>query len=234
MVQDVSSALAVEAAGIERHDFVMDICAAPGGKSILAAEKAREGSVLARDISEEKLALIEENKARMGARNLRAEVFDGTETDEGLAGKADVVLLDVPCSGLGVIGKKRDIKYRADRGRFAGLEELQRQIVRASAGYVKPGGTLLYSTCTIQRGENEGMVRYIARDLGFEPVSLENVLPEAVLEQKNRFLEDLRRVGKEPDADLTEEERNACIQLLPGYMESDGFFLAKFRRRIEA
>lgn len=232
MVQDVSSALAVEAAGIREHDFVVDVCAAPGGKSILAAEKASEGRVLARDVSEEKLALIEENIARMGVQNLRAEVFDGRVTDEALKGKADVVLLDVPCSGLGVIGKKRDIKYRVSREQFVGLEELQRQIVRASAGYVKPGGTLLYSTCTIHRGENEDMVRFITGELGFEPVSLENVLPEAVLADKRELLGALRRAGKEPGC-LTEDERAACIQFLPGYMDSDGFFMARFRRRIE-
>lgn len=232
MVQDVSSALAVEAAGIRRHDFVVDVCAAPGGKSILAAEKASEGRVLARDISEEKLALIEENIARMGVPNLRTELFDGRDTDVSLRGKADVVLLDVPCSGLGVIGKKRDIKYRVSREQFAGLEELQRQIVRASAVYVKPGGTLLYSTCTIHRRENEDMVRFIAEELGFEPVSLENVLPEAALADKRALLEALRRAGKESGC-LTEEERAACIQFLPGFMESDGFFAARFRRRIE-
>ena len=234
MVQDVSSALAVEAAGIGPRDFVVDVCAAPGGKSILAAEKALEGQVLARDISEEKLALVEENIARMGNKNLRMEVFDGTCTDEELAEKADVVLLDVPCSGLGVIGKKRDIKYRVNPEQLHKLTELQRRIVRASAGYVKPGGTLLYSTCTIHRKENEEMVKFLVRELGFEPVSLEGVLPQTVLVQKGRLKEALNRAGKEPAAGLTEEESACCIQFLPGFMESDGFFVARFRRRIEA
>ena len=234
MVQDVSSALAVEAAGIGLRDFVVDVCAAPGGKSILAAEKAIEGRVLARDVSEEKLALIQENIARMGAKNLQAEIFDGTCVDEKLAGKADVVLLDVPCSGLGVIGKKRDIKYRVSRDQALRLTELQRRIVRASAGYVKPGGTLLYSTCTIHREENEEMVKFLARELGFEPVSLEGVLPQAVLVQKDRLKENLYRAGKEPAAGLTKEESACCIQFLPGIMESDGFFVARFQRRIEA
>lgn len=228
-IQDISSVLAMEAAGIRETDFVMDVCAAPGGKSVLAAEKARQGKVLARDVSEEKLSVIEENIDRMRAENIEAQVFDGTCTDESLLGKADVVLLDVPCSGLGVMGKKRDIKYRVKPQDLESLMQLQRQIVRASAGYVKPGGTLLYSTCTIHRGENEEMVRFLAEELGFEPVSLEGALPESVLSIKKRIEELMRQCGKTKTG-LTKEEEAACMQLLPGLMESDGFFLARFRR----
>lgn len=228
-VQDVSSALAVEAAGIREGDFVVDVCAAPGGKSILAAEKTGRGRVLARDISEEKTALITENTERMKVENIEVQVYDAVLRDGELTGKADVVLLDVPCSGLGVIGKKRDIKYRVSEGNLPGLEALQRQIAAASAEYVRPGGTLLYSTCTIRRKENEAMVMYIARELGFRPVSLEGVLPGEILARKKELEKDLKKAGKGPDG-LTEEEREACVQLLPGYMESDGFFMARFRR----
>lgn len=219
-VQDVSSALAVEAAGLKAEDFVIDVCAAPGGKSLLAAEKA--GRVLARDVSEEKTALIRENAQRMRAENIEIQVFDGTQTDGELMGRADAVLLDVPCSGLGVIGKKRDIKYRVTKEGLESLLCLQRQIVSASAGYVRPGGTLIYSTCTIHRAENEDMVRFITRELGFVPEPLEGVLPDAVLAGKQRL----------PKAEngLTAREDAACIQLLPGFMESDGFFIARFRR----
>lgn len=229
-VQDVSSALAVEAAGIGEGDFVIDTCAAPGGKCILAAEKAKGGKVLARDVSGEKAALIEENIRRMGAGNIEVQVFDGRQTDGKLEEKADVVLLDVPCSGLGVMGKKRDIKYHMTPEKMRELTELQKQIVSASARCVKPGGTLLYSTCTIHSGENEEMARYIARELGFSPVSLENVLPEKVMAARQKLEEDLRESGGSPAVELTAEERQACIQLLPGYMESDGFFIARFRR----
>lgn len=252
-VQDVSSALAVEAAGLTEGDFVIDVCAAPGGKSILAAERA--GRVLARDVSEVKTALIRENTERMRAKNVEIQVFDGTQTDGELMGRADVVLLDVPCSGLGVIGKKRDIKYRVTREGLKSLLCLQRQIVAASAGYVKPGGTLVYSTCTIHRAENEEMVRFITRDLGFMPEPLEGVLPEAVLAAKKRIAElkskeALGHDGRKADTEkgfadvgagtwltaeeaengLTAAEDAACIQLLPGFMESDGFFIARFRR----
>ena len=256
-VQDVSSALAVEAAGIREGDFVLDVCAAPGGKSLLAAEKAgKTGRVLARDVSEEKAALIRENAGRLGADNLEVQVYDARVKDESLSGRADVVLLDVPCSGLGVIGKKRDIKYRITREGLDSLSELQRQIVRASADYVKPGGTLLYSTCTIHRRENEDMVRFIAEELHLQPQPLTGILPEKLLLQKEQ-LEGLkgksgeaRQEGQKAEsgevrqeglkaesgnipadnAGLTQEERDACIQLLPGYMEADGFFIARFCR----
>ena len=230
-VQDVSSTLAVEAAGIGENDFVIDVCAAPGGKSILAAERACKGSVLARDISREKIDRIEENIRRMRIENIETEIFDGTQTDENLVGKADVVLLDVPCSGLGVIGKKRDIKYKADLENVEKLTQLQKQIVRASALYVKPGGTFLYSTCTIHRRENEDMVRFLVRELGFEPVSLENVLPKMVMEEKKRLRQELCKAGISYQEELTREEADACLQFLPGYMEADGFFVARFRRK---
>ncbi len=243
-VQDVSSAFAVEAAGLRAGDFVVDVCAAPGGKSLLAAEKGCR--VLSRDVSEEKAARIRENAERMRAENIEVQVFDGRQTDAGLLGRADAVLLDVPCSGLGVIGKKRDIKYRVNREGLESLSELQRQIVTASAGYVRPGGTLVYSTCTIRRAENEDMVRFIARELKFVPDPLEGLLPEIVLTEKRRLAElqggvltghsaetpgeGMERGEEEARDGLTEEERAACIQLLPGFMETDGFFIARFRR----
>lgn len=229
-VQDAGSVLAVEAAGIRREDFVVDVCAAPGGKSILASEKAERGRVLARDVSEEKAALIRENIGRMKAGNIDVQVFDGRHTDEALVGRADVVLLDVPCSGLGVAGKKRDVKYRVTREGMAGLTSLQREIAAASARYVKPGGILLYSTCTIHSGENEELVRFFTRELGFEPVSLEGAVPARLWEERACLREDMRKAGIDPDRRLTREEGDACVQLLPGYMETDGFFFAKLRR----
>jgi len=230
-VQDVSSALAVEAAGIRKGDCVIDVCAAPGGKSILASEKAGEGRVLARDLTEEKVLLLEENIRRMGAENIEVQRHDAACTDPSLQDRADVLLLDVPCSGLGVMGRKRDIKYHVTKEGMESLRVLQRQIVQACACYVKPGGTLVYSTCTINSGENEEMVRFIVRELGFEPVPLKGVLPDCLLAQKAQIKEALRKAGKEPAGALTEEEAAACIQLLPGYMDSDGFFIARFRRR---
>lgn len=238
-VQDASSALAVEAAGIRKSDFVMDICAAPGGKSILAAERADR--VLARDISFEKTEIIRENIRRMGLRNIEVQVYDATEFDREYEGKADVVLMDVPCSGLGVMGKKRDIKYRATPQGIIGLTEIQRRIIDGSWRYVKPGGTLVYSTCTIHSGENQAMVKYITEKLPFEPVSLEAVLPPILREQKKGLEAAMGRetgtkqeteAGQSVKIQLTEKESASCIQLLPGFMDCDGFFFAKFRRKV--
>ncbi|MCI8432033.1 MAG: 16S rRNA (cytosine(967)-C(5))-methyltransferase RsmB [Lachnospiraceae bacterium] len=224
IVQDVSSALAVLAAGVKEGDLVVDACAAPGGKTLLAAEGA--GRVLGRDVSEEKAALIRENAVRMKAENLEIQVWDARVQDPSLLGKADVLLLDVPCSGLGVLGKKRDIKYHVSPEGLRELTKLQKEILRACAGYVKPGGTLVYSTCTINRAENQEMVRFLTEELGFLPESLEGVLPERLLAQKRR-VEELQEREELPGDCLTAEQRAACIQLLPGYMEADGFFIAR-------
>ncbi len=205
-VQDISSALAVEAAGIKPGDFVMDICAAPGGKTILAAEKA--GWVLSRDVSQAKVDIIEENLERMQVSNVSTQVFDATLTDEASLGKVDVLIMDVPCSGLGVIGKKRDIKYHVTPEGMEDIVALQRKIIGSSWQYVKPGGILLYSTCTIHRKENEEMVAWIAENLPFEPVALKDCLPEQLAVEEASYL-----------------------QLLPGTMDTDGFFFAKFRRK---
>jgi len=169
VVQDASSAFAVEAAGIKSGDYVVDICAAPGGKTMLASEKAgNKGKVLSRDVSETKVALIEENIARMGLKNIMVEVHDATVKDEELCGQADVVLADVPCSGLGVMGKKRDIKYHITPEKIASIGELQKQIIESSWSYVKQGGVLLYSTCTVNPAENENMTAWIVENFPFE------------------------------------------------------------------
>lgn len=175
-VQDVSSMLAVENAGIKEGDFVMDICAAPGGKTMLAAGKA--GKVLSRDVSEAKVALIEENVVRMGLTDkVTCQVYDATKTDEAYVEKADVVIMDVPCSGLGVIGKKRDIKYNVSPESLESLVELQREIVDSSWKYVKKGGILQYSTCTIHAAENEEMVEWICANYPFRLEKKEQILP---------------------------------------------------------
>jgi len=230
LVQDVSSVLAVEAAGIRAEDFVMDVCAAPGGKSLLAAEKTA-GTVLSRDVSEQKARLIEENRERMGTGNLTVQVHDATVFDETYRGKADVLLVDAPCSGLGVMGKKRDIKYHVTEKDLEELARLQERILRASWEYVKPGGILLYSTCTIDTKENEEMVRFITGELPFEPLPLDETLPEEIRKEKRLLEERRERAGSPLSVPLSEEERAACIQLLPGFMEADGFFMARFRRR---
>lgn len=222
-VQDISSVLSVEAADIGANDFLIDVCAAPGGKSILASEKANK--VLSRDVSEIKCAIIEENLNRMQVENVTVQVYDGTSYDESLFEQADVVILDVPCSGLGVMGKKRDIKYHVTKEGLESITALQKQIVENSWQYVKPGGVLLYSTCTINRAENQEMVEWILQNFPFEPESLERYIPKKLSEEKMN----LRKQMKKKET-VEENISDACIQLLPGFMDADGFFFARLKR----
>ncbi len=166
-VQDASSAWSVEAAKIKVTDICMDICAAPGGKTMLAAEKVAQ--VLSRDVSEYKVELIQENCRRMQIEEkVITEVWDATVYDTKKQEYADVVLMDVPCSGLGVMGKKRDIKYHVTPQSLESLTQLQKQIVESSWQYVKKGGILLYSTCTIHKKENQDMVKWICENFPFD------------------------------------------------------------------
>lgn len=164
-VQDVSSMCAVSAAGIAPGSLVLDMCAAPGGKSLYAAEiliregmkegfKGASGRVISRDISKEKTDLIRENAERLGLDNIIVEEYDALSIDKDMIEKADTVIADVPCSGLGVIGKKNDIKYRISREDMTNLSIKALEILNNAAMYVKPGGTLLFSTCTINPEEN--------------------------------------------------------------------------------
>lgn len=177
-VQDASSMMAVAAAGIKEGDYVLDICAAPGGKSMLAAEYAGvSGCVDARDVSEFKVSMIEENVERMGLANVSVKVWDARIADETITEKADVVIADVPCSGLGVMGKKRDIKYRQKPEAMEEIIKLQKEIVKNAVSYVKKGGVLLYSTCTINPAENEEMAEWICREFSFTKESATQLLP---------------------------------------------------------
>lgn len=208
-VQDASSMLAVEAAGIGETDQVLDVCAAPGGKTMLAAQKASKGAVLARDVSEYKVEKIRENVTRMQYDNIKLQVFDGCVLDEGLIEKADVVLADVPCSGLGVAGRKADIKYHVTREGMNELVTLQRQILDNALLYVKPGGVLLFSTCTINLAENEEQAKWLSNKKGFYLESLDAYIPKEL---------------------HSESTKKGMLQLFPGEYHTDGFFIARLRR----
>ncbi len=154
-VQDAAAHLAVCAADFARGQKVLDVCAAPGGKSFAAAfAMENEGSILSCDLHENKLKRIREGAQRLGITCIETAAVDGRAFREEWAGKFDVVICDVPCSGLGIIRKKPDIRYK-DAQEFSALPELQRAILENSARYVKRGGLLVYSTCTILPEENE-------------------------------------------------------------------------------
>lgn len=159
--------------GSIKNPFIMDVCAAPGGKSINLALAFGGAQILASDRSAAKVSLIEENVKRMGLANIKTRVSDARVFDEACARRADLVVVDAPCSGIGVISNKPDIKYRLKEEDIPSLVQLQREILRASSGYVKEGGILVYSTCTLTKEENEDNAKWFAADSGFRLLSQE-------------------------------------------------------------
>lgn len=209
-VQDVSSMLVAEAAAPNWGDICIDVCAAPGGKSLHLADKLMgSGHVEARDVSEHKVALMQENIERTGIINISAVLKDATVLDEASSKSADIVLADVPCSGLGVIARKQDIKYRMSEKQQQDIIRLQRRILSVVQDYVKPGGVLIYSTCTIGADENQYNIKWFLENF---PFRLESIDPY--------ICEELR----------SKTTKGGYLQLLPGVHQSDGFFLARLRR----
>lgn len=168
-VQDINSMIVAEKCGVKEGDIVLDVCAAPGGKSLHIAEKLNHtGYVQARDLTKNKVSLIQENIDRSGLENIEAIVQDAlifTEKDEDMA---NIVIADLPCSGLGVIGKKNDLKYKMTREAQEELKQLQKSILSVVWRYVKKDGILLYSTCTINKEENEGNIEWFLKQYPFE------------------------------------------------------------------
>lgn len=211
-VQDISSMLVSELAAPKEGDYVIDVCAAPGGKSLHMAEKLNgSGHVEARDLTEYKVSLIQENIERTGLSNVEAVQQDALIFDEASVGKADIVLADLPCSGLGVLAKKTDLKYKATKEGADSLAKLQREMLKNVQAYVKDEGKLVYSTCTINPAENMDNVHWFLNQYPeFELIDIHGLLRE-----------ELQKDVKE----------NGCIQLLPGVHQSDGFFLACMKKR---
>lgn len=181
-VQDVSSMMVAKNAEVSDGNYVIDVCAAPGGKSTHLAELLHgTGMVEARDLTEYKVGLIKENITRHELVNIKAVQQDATVFDEASVEKADVLICDLPCSGLGVLGKKTDIRYKMSQEQEQELANLQRQILDAVHTYVKHGGTLIYSTCTIDTLENEKNVAWFCKKYEeFELISQKQMLPGEV------------------------------------------------------
>ncbi|MGX8698511.1 MAG: 16S rRNA (cytosine(967)-C(5))-methyltransferase RsmB [bacterium] len=201
-VQDAAAHLAVLAAGPEPGMHILDACAAPGGKSFAAALRMENrGHILACDIHEKKLNLIRSGAERLGISIIETRARDAREP---LAETFDLVLCDVPCSGMGVIRKKPEIRYK-DPAALVGLPAVQLAILRASADCVKKGGALLYSTCTILRRENEDVIStFLAERPEFhpEPFALPGPFGECA----------------------------GVRTILPHEADTDGFFIAKLRK----
>ncbi len=209
-IQDVSSMLVTECADLHDGDLVLDVCAAPGGKSMHAATKCPMAHVEARDVSAYRVQLMEENVARMGLTNMDCICADACIDDPQMHGRADVLYLDVPCSGFGIIGHKQDIKYGYDPAKMESLIALQKQIVETCLPYVKKGGTVIYSTCTVHRAENDEMREWMLKTFDLEAVSLDAQLPKAL---------------------RSRDTAEGSLQLIPGIHAADGFYIAKFRRK---
>jgi len=210
-VQDLSSSFVGEIADPKKGDYVIDVCGAPGGKSIHIADKLDgTGMVEVRDLSLLKINMVEENIRRCGYLNIRTKVQDALVTDPDSEEKADIVIADLPCSGLGIIGRKPDIKYRMTPDALESLAALQRNILTVAQAYVKPGGRLIFSTCTINRKENEENARWFLEQFPFDCISLKG------------------KLGEKLDSAAANRD---FIQLLPGIHPCDGFFIAAFQKR---
>lgn len=209
-VQDMSSSLVGLTASPKENSYIIDVCGAPGGKSLHLADMMKgTGFVDVRDLSPQKIELIEENIERTGFSNIHTKVWDALERDESVLGKADILIADLPCSGLGIIGRKPDIKYNTTAESVESLAALQREILSVVQEYVKPGGLLVYSTCTVAAQENQENARWFQEHFPFSLVSLKD------------------RLGHVLKAESLEQ---GYVQILPGQYNCDGFFISLFRR----
>ena len=208
-VQDPASKLSVLCAKLPQEEIrVLDCCAAPGGKSFAAAiAMGGKGSITSCDIHAHKTTLIRNGAARLGLDGITAREQDASERVEEWVDAMDVVLCDVPCSGLGIIRKKPDIRYK-NLKETEELPQLQLAILSNQANYVRPGGVLMYSTCTVLRRENEDVVKaFLASrpDFYAEPLDLPEVFPR---------------------------NETGMLTLIPGQYDTDGFFICRLRRNV--
>jgi len=207
-VQDEASMLAVMALDPKAGEKIGDLCSAPGGKAAFAMEKTGCGVQLsAGDIHPHKLKLMEENFKRLGLSNYTLKVWDAVKPDDSMRNRFDKIILDAPCSGFGVIRKKPDMKLKKKKYEIAELADIQKKMLVNAAKYVKKGGLLIYSTCTISEEENEKIVKWAT-------------------ESENRLkLESLK--GKLPDEMVGED---GMARLYPNVHGTDGFFIAALRK----
>ena len=205
-VQDEASQICCEALGAQPGELVVDVCAAPGSKSFGAAINMKNsGRVISCDLHANKLSLIKSGAKRLGIDIIETRAADAREPISELFGLADRVICDVPCSGYGVIAKKPEIRYK-DPGETEKLPDIQYAILENCSRYVRPGGTLVYSTCTVLDRENRANVeRFLASHGDFYP-------------------EDFYVCGKKYDALTT---------FMPDTDETDGFFVAHLVRKTE-
>ncbi len=211
-VMDEAAMLVAPALGPEPGSAVFDACAAPGGKTVaLAAVMGNEGRILAQDISGPRVAMVKKNCERLGVTIVEARTGDTRNLDAQEGPSFDYVLVDAPCSGLGVLRRRPDLRWRKSLGQIAGLRQLQIPILRGAASRLKPGGVLLYSTCSIHPDENRGIIEsFLKEDPRFRTSSLKGRIPASL----------------EPD------ERDGTLQLYTHVHGTDGFYMARMTREI--
>lgn len=209
-IQDFSSILVSKILDPREGDFVIDVCSAPGGKATHMAQLMNDkGAIIARDIYDHKLKFVGENAERLGITIIKTENFNGRNLDENLLNKADKVLVDVPCSGLGVIRRKPEIKYRKQPDDIGSITDLQYDILKNASRYIKPSGELVYSTCTIDPRENRDVV-------------------QKFLDCNQNYV--LVDIDKRYRNFVPGEHCQKTIQLYPNIHNTDGFFISKIRR----
>ena len=217
VIQDESSQFIGKIVGLPKGARVLDLCAAPGGKSLLFAGMEEVDEIISCDISESKTELIEENVRRIGVSKIKTKVNDASLYNPDFMDGFDLVICDLPCSGLGVMGRKRDIKYNVTEDKIRELAKLQRTILENAVRYVKKGGRLIYSTCTMTKAENEENFTFISEFKGFSAVDFSD---------KIRGYVDRYKDGER----LVNEAKKGFIRLIPGELGTDGFFVSEYMR----
>jgi 16S rRNA (cytosine967-C5)-methyltransferase len=209
-IQDESSMMVTEIAGPIEGNTVLDVCSAPGGKATHIAQRMNNrGRVIARDLYAQKINLVMENAERLGIEIIKGQVHDATEFDESLKDMVDICIVDAPCSGFGLLRRKPDIKFNRKSEDVESLIDIQSSILNVSSGYVKSGGKLIYSTCTLNIEENLNQVRkFLERNSQFKLKAIE--LPHGKL--------------------ISETQESGYIELYPHIHGTDGFFIANMVR----
>ena len=209
IIQDEASALVASSIGlpVDKEYKILDTCAAPGGKSLHIASKYFNSSLVSCDKYIHKLKLIEDNTAKLGISNIEIKEQDATINNSSFNDKFDIVICDVPCSGIGVIKNKPEIKYKITNSYVEEISKLQYQILDNSKKYVKNNGILMYSTCTIDKRENiENINKFLNenKDFKLENISLKN--------------------------SIIKTSENGVLEILPDEYSCDGFFIAKLKK----
>ena len=212
-IQDESSMIVALALGVSENDHVLDACAAPGGKSTHIAEKLNgTGEVISLDLHEHKVKLIRENASRLGLSNIQTKALDSRNALDFFEKESfDRILLDAPCSGLGVMRRKPDMKYTKKEEDLLQLQNVQKTLLESVSTLLRKNGILVYSTCTIDQEENQNVV------VDFLQKHSEYEFDDAFI---NRVPEKIRPLVK-----------NGEVQILPQYFNSDGFYIACLRKK---